>query len=136
MWILRDFRALTEAIQGLSEHVRQARVVLARSNPQEARLEELERARAKWEAEMEAMIIKAESIYKSANNAESRARTMARHDEKHADPFDAEGEEAPEGIPDRNVTPGIQEGVLPLHLDMEAHDPPNPRQQALRAKFL
>jgi len=115
-------------IQGLAELHRQ-------TGPAEARLEELERTRAHWEAEMEARILKADSTLKSAANAESRARSLKRSYEKLADPFDVDGEdhlpEERQEFPEGNVEAGETHGVLPLHVDLET----NNKTRALRAKF-
>jgi len=104
----------------------------AQSGPADARLEDLERTRARWEAEMEALILKADSTLKSASNAESRSRTMLRHAEKIADPFDEEGEGVEEALP-RGNDPRIEaEQVLPLPLGLA----PNNKAHALRAKWM
>lgn len=99
----------------------------------EERLEELERSRARWEAEVEAMILKAESTYKSAANAESRGRTMERHAQKLSDPFAEEGDEVQEGIPPEYAPVGESQGVLPLRVDVAE---PSKRELAKRMKFL
>ena len=96
------------------------------------RLDELERSRAGWEAEIEASILKADSTLKSASNAESRSRTMLRHAEKLSDPFSENGDEVEERLPPLNAVPGAPEGVLPLREDLEIL---SPKQQALRMKF-
>lgn len=100
------------------------------------RLEDLERSRARWEAEMEAMMLKADSTLKSASNAESRSRTMMKHAEKILNPFDDEGEEALEdvGAPilPGDAPPGEEVGLRPLRVGVEAVDR---KTQALRLKF-
>ena len=95
------------------------------------RLEELERNRAHWEAQMEALILKADSTLKSASNAESRSRTMLRHAEKLSDPLDLEGEEVEEAVRPRDAQGGEEEGLQPLHLDVAL----SPKEIALRHKF-
>lgn len=100
-----------------------------------ARIEELELSRAKWEATMEAVVLKADSTLKAANNAESRARTVLRHAEKYT-PEELEPSE--EGIPPEGYdygpgddSFGEEEGVQQLRLDVET----SPKARALRAKF-
>jgi len=132
MRILRDFRALTEAVHRLCSRISELIEASHRSDPAEARLEDLERSRSKWEAEIEARIMKAESIYKSANNAESRARTMEKTYAKFADSFDLEGEEEPETVSNGDAGGGEEERLLPLRLDVAELDG---KEQALRAKF-
>ena len=80
------FRALLEAIQAISGSLNSVRdSLLAWTMPRSdiegdaeirSRLDALEKSRALWEAEMEAVLVKADSTYKGAANAESRARTM------------------------------------------------------------
>lgn len=107
---------------------------LARATgPVEARLEELERSRAGWEAMMEAELQKASSTYKAAANAESRARTMERHVEKFADPFAENGEPLEEGVPTEYAPVGEEEGVQPVRMDLAT---PNRKELALRMKYL
>ena len=100
-----------------------------------ARLEDLELSRAKWEAQMEAVVLKADSTLKAANNAESRARTMVKHYEKDAPDGAPPGEEGipPEGYepPFGDGPPVPEEGVQPLRLDVET----SPKNRALMAKF-
>jgi len=95
-------------------------------------LEGLLLSRAKWEAEMEAQVLKADSALKSALNAESRSRTMMKHAEKLADPLDLEGEEGEEAIRPDYAARSEEEGVQPVRLDVA----PNHRENALRYKFL
>ncbi len=97
----------------------------------EERLQELERTRAMWEAEMEALQVKADSTLKSASNAESRSRTMLRHAEKLADPLDFEGEEIEAAVPAGHAPGGEEEGLQPVHLGVA----PSHKELALRHKF-
>lgn len=105
------------------------------NGPSEARLEDLERTRAHWEAEMEAMVLKADSTHRSAQNAESRARTMQKNYEKHFDPFDPDSvedeDERGRGTRAVNGESGEEEGLLPLPMDLER----NPKAYAVRAKW-
>lgn len=91
------------------------------------RLDELEQSRSIFEAEMMALVMKAEGQYQAANNAESRTRTMKKSYEKLIDPFEIDSEEMQEAP----VQPlGNDEQPLPLEL------PPNNKAYALRAKWL
>jgi len=100
------------------------------------RIEELELSRAKWEAELEALVLKADSTLKSANNAEARTRTMKKSYESFADEGlgDRETEIAQEvlqHIPDGNAAPRGAEPMPALHLDVAQ----NAKAGALRMKF-
>jgi len=103
--------------------------------PDEARLEDLERTRAHWEAEMEAMMLKADSTHRSAQNAESRARTMQKNYERHFDPFDpdsAEDEaEAPGAVRADNGEIGPTQEMYDVSVDLER----NTKAHAVRAKW-
>jgi len=121
--ILRAIRALPGAIQDLTTVFRDALDWHTVNAPAEARLEDLERSRTVWEARMEGELLKADSTYKSASNAESRARTMARHDEKLLDPFPDEGDKERQAVPADDVEGSKGGGVLPLRMDVEAADP-------------
>ena len=135
-------RETVEALQGivgallrLVEGMEKALKAVGDDPRTTARLEDLELSRAKWEAQMEAVVLKADSTLKAANNAESRARTMVKHYEKDAPEGAPPGEEGiqPEGYepPFGDVPPGPEEGVQPLHLDVET----SPKSRALMAKF-
>jgi len=99
------------------------------------RVEGLELSRAKWEAEMDAVVLKADSTLKSANNAEARARTMERHVEKFidAEPPDRAEALAPEEIPlyGGDDYPFEAEEVQPLRLGLET----TPKNERLRSKY-
>jgi len=136
-------RRLIEALQKSTASVRELTTELregrgGRDYPEElaGRLEGLELSRAKWEAEMEAELLKADSRYKAASNAESRARTQARHDEKIVTDLAPESEDSLEEYYDRlragNAEGGPEEGMHVVHMDMEAG---NSKGKALRAKF-
>lgn len=101
------------------------------AGPFEERLEDLERTRARWEAEMEAILLKADSTLKSASNAESRSRTMMKHAEKLADPLDFESEVVEAAVPEGYAPGGEEEELQPLPLDVAL----TPKEFALRAKF-
>lgn len=125
------FRGLTDAIQSLAAAVRGAEEKWAEGGSALERIEALELSRGTWEAEVEATLLKADGKLKAANNAEARARTMERHVEKQLDPFDREGEEIPETIPEGDGAGGEEEWVQPVPVAVEA----NPKTRALRMKF-
>jgi len=107
----------------------------------EQRLDEFELSRAKWQAEMEAALMKADGRYKAAMAAESRARTLRAHDEKIADEITPVGPEAfdpsgPDGfydgyIPAGDAAGGPADGVHGVPVGMEA----NSKAAAMRGKF-
>jgi len=101
------------------------------NGPAEARLEELERSRARWEAEIEALVMKAGGTLKAASNAESRSRTMIRHAEKLSDPFAEPGEEVQPPLFEGDAAPSEAEEMQPLRLAVAA----NSKEGRLRAKF-
>jgi len=84
---------------------------------------------------MEAVLLKAEGKLQAANNAEARERTMRKTYEKFIDPFDPEGDEAPEGIAPGYAARGEEEGLQPLHLGMEDADPTGRKVVPLNAKW-
>jgi hypothetical protein len=97
----------------------------------------MELGNAKWEAEVEAVLLKAEGKLSAANNAEARARTMKKNYEKHFDPLDDDREAAPQGILPGDGGNFGEQGVLPMQLGMEnTHLPPLGKNAALRAKFI
>jgi len=136
--VLSEIRALPEAVRKLAASVHRVTgrldtiIGLERENgPAEARLEELERSRARWEAEIEALVMKADGTLKAASNAESRSRTMIRHAEKLSDPFGEEGDGVGEDILPGDAPRGEAETVQPVHLAVAA----NSKEGRLRAKF-
>ena len=136
--VLREIRRLPGVVgelamqlQGVAQALGQLIELQSQAGAADDRLDELERTRARWEAEMEALLLKADSTLKSASNAESRSRTMMKHAEKLADPLDIEGEEEPEAVP-AGYAPGSEEERLqPMRLDVA----PTHKENALRYKF-
>jgi len=134
--VFRTFRDLTQALQGLRVAIVAFTRLHQANAPADARLEELERSRAMWEADMTALMMKAEGKLKASLNAESRARTMEKHVEKHLDPFDPDIEE-PEAtepgeglLPVGHVEAGPEDGLLAMSARLEG-----PKSNALRRKF-
>ena len=136
--MFRTFRGLLEALQQLVATCQAISASLAAGLDREEtddemrkQLEGLLLSRAKWEAEMEALQLRAESTLKAASNAESRTRTMARHAEKLSDPFPEEGEEVEAGVQPEYAERGEEEGLQPVRVAVA----PDNKQSALRFKF-
>ena len=138
MGVLREIRALPEVILKLAASVHRVtgrldRVIELQKElgPAEARLEDLERGRSQWEAEMSAWQLRIEGKLKASNNAESRARTMLRASEKLVDPFDLDSPEEPETVPENDALGSEEEGLLPVRVGVATDHKAN----ALRFKF-
>lgn len=105
------------------------------------RVEALELTRAKWQAEMEGLVLKAEGRYRAAAASETRERAQRKAYEKIAEEIGAGSpEEFPEGLPEHwqddfraaNAEGGGTDGVQPVRLGVEDGDP---KARALRGKF-
>jgi len=99
------------------------------------RLEELERSRALWEAEVDALIMRAESTLKAAKNAEMRSKTMAKTYESFFDTVGENGIEALQAaawraVPDADGAPGDEEELQSVPLGLEGG-----KAHATRIKF-
>jgi len=104
--------------------------------PLRKRLESLELENAKWQAECEATLMKAEGQFKAARNAEERTKTMVNHES-------GEGSVASEeqvfqaykalglGVSPGDAEAGEAEGVLEMREEVEV----DLKTQALRMKF-
>ena len=123
---------LSNAVLEVGRTLERAIEIQAENGSSDDRLQELERTRAYWEAQMEALVLKADSTLKSASNAESRSRTMVRHAEKLVDPFSEEGDEVPETAPGGDDPRGEAEELLQVPVGMA----PNNKAHALRAKWM
>jgi len=141
--MFRHFRATREALEGIRAVLLQlvnsnveAQVTAARFDALKERLEDLEISRAKWEAEIEAELLKAQGKYQAANNAEGRSRTTIRAYEKLlAEVGDAgeeqlEEDEWPDLVPEGNAQGGQAEELHGLHVGVE-----DAKAKRLRAKF-
>lgn len=140
--MFRRFRATLEALQGIAAAIEDSNEI-ARNSLEglttdahlSGRVDELERARGKWEADVEAVFLKADAKLKASNNAESRARTMLNHAEKFAPEDRPEGEEGIEPEPYEvygGDAEGVEEaGVQPVHVGVEI----SPKARAMRHKF-
>lgn len=129
--MLRTFRRLAEGIEALDCTLRAGVEALREAGPAIERLEALELGQARWEAEIEAVLLKAEGKLAAANNSEARTRTMKKSYEKLLDPFDEEGE-AGERLPPGNAEAGRPEEVQYMPMDLA---PVTGKAFALRAKF-
>ena len=94
-----NLRSLSYGVQDLGAALRHIAEVLPEvlsalktAEPLEARLAELERGRSQWESQVEAELLRADSKFKQARNAEERTRTMAANAKALAD--SDEGEDA------------------------------------------
>ena len=132
--ILRDFRALIASVQQLVLVVQKLAEVQEQLGPGTERLEALELSRARFEAEVAGVLLKADGKLKAANNAEARERQLKKSYERIVDEGALEGEPAPEGgriVGPLDAEPGEAEGVPPVRLDLA----PNNKAYALRAKW-
>ena len=132
MAVLRDFRRAVDALERIATGLEFATRALADNAPSLERLQELERTRALWEADVEALLMKAEGKLKAAANSEARERTMRKSYEADLDPFDEESDESEMRVPDFDATAGEEEEVLPVRV---AVAPESKKAVALRAKW-
>ena len=100
------------------------------------RIEELELSRAKWEAEIEGLLLKADSTLKASANAEARTRTMKKNYEAHFDEIDPDREaeiaqEVRGHFPPADATSSGAQTLPALHVDVEE----NGKAAAMRLKF-
>ena len=129
MRVIRYFRSLLEALQGLAvsmAEVAAAVLFFTSQRPPEGdidgRVTALELSRTKWEADLEGLVAKAEGQYRAAANAEARARTHA----KAAEVFDDDDQEGEqdlfsqylEELSKREVSPGEIDAVQAVRDNM------------------
>jgi len=138
-----SFRRHLAAAQGTEKALREISDVLHEVSGRVAdraelveRIEQLELSRAKWEAEIDGLLMKADSTLRSAANAEARTRTMRKSYEGFADDglTDREtevGQELTEHVPNGNVAPIAAEPLQAVHVDLAQ----NAKAGALRMKF-
>jgi len=132
MGVLRDFRRATEALERIAVALNGAlRSNEASQLPME-RLQELERSRAMWEADVEGLLQRAEGKLRAAANAEARERTMRKFDEDDADPFAEDSPEVESRIQDEDAEAGATEGMHVLSMDVA---PESRKAYALRMKY-
>jgi len=140
--MFKTIRKGAEALQVLAQDLRRIRVILTEtlevSQQREAleeRLAKVERGYAGWSAQAEALVLKADALFKNARNAEERTRSMREKVDEGLDPLGAEVEEGPE-TPRDVLPPGYapgseEEGLLPVRVDVA----PDYKALALRHKF-
>lgn len=142
-------RASVEALQKIATCVEElsAQLLAGRGGRENSeymeRLEGLELSRAKWEAEMEAALLRADGRYKAAAAAESRERTVRKAYEKIAAQVDGPGVEDGQvseeeydnawfnHLQSGNAEGSPTDGMLDVPMGVEA----NAKTRALRAKF-
>jgi len=88
---------LTSSVEALRDMYATAHDFKAQSGNVEARVEELERSRMLWEAQLEGEVAKAKAEYRKASSAEKRAQTAANSSD---DPFEG-ADESPEEFAER-----------------------------------
>jgi len=106
------------------------------------RLEELEMSRARWEAEIEAALVKVESRYKAASSSEARERALRRSNAGSDGSNFASEEDIVEAyralgfVPQGDGEGGQEDGVLALREDVADPGEVSPGKiLALKAKF-
>jgi len=127
--IFKEISRLPDALHRLSSTLQAVAESQREHAPSLERLDELERTQAIWEAEMDARMMKADSKYKAAANAESRTRKQL----EKLDPFDDQSDEVQEGIPPEYALASEAEGMLDVRMDVA---PLNSKVLATRMKFL
>ncbi len=126
--IIERLVVLAEILEGLLEIQREL-------GPARGRLEALELSRATFEAEMGALVLKADGKLKAASNAEARERQLKKSYERLADEIDIDG---PGSEPEGNTVLGDDaeaseaERLHAMHLGVAPVDGKTAR---LRAKF-
>ena len=135
MSIFWGFRRLFEAIQALTDALKDLADIQRQLGPALDRLEALERSRIHFEADVEGMLLKADGKLKAATSAEQRERHLKRTNEKLSDPFSDEGTAEREDPTDAAVPPhagaGAPEGVSPVHMVLAT----NNKAHAVRTKW-
>ena len=132
--VFLGFRRLLEAIQGLTNVLKELCDVQRGLGPAIDRLEGLERSRNVFEAECEGMLLKADGKLKAASAAEQRERQLKKANDKAANTFDFDSEEtAPLGAPvlGDDAQGGEAAGVPPVRLALAS----NNKAHAVRTKW-
>ncbi len=132
--VLRDFRALVEAIQDLVGVLRNLRDGQQEAGPALDRVAALELSRHQFEAEIQGVLLQADGKLKAANNSEARERQLKKANEKLVDAFLETGEEVEEaGDPVRGVDAAVRttEGLPAVRVGVA----PDRKTAALNHKF-
>jgi len=98
--MFKAFRRLLASIESMASGLILLEHVLARIarqqeefGPARERLDALELSRAKFEAEMSSLVLKAEGKFKAANNAEARERQLKKSNDRLAHDLAEDGDE-------------------------------------------
>ena len=131
--MLFGFRGLLEAIQALTNALKELSDVQRGLGPAIDRLEALERSRIHFEAECEGMLLKADGKLKAATSAEQRERQLKKANDKLADPFspDGEAELESDALHPVDAPAGEAQGLPPVRLALATND----KTHAVRAKW-
>jgi len=140
--VFRAFRRLLAGIELIAERLQGLTVVLVKIlraqqelGPATDRLDNLERERAQFQAEIEGLLLRADGKLRAANNSEARERQLKKSYERLVDTVDenGDGSETSRRHSDsgNDVKAGEAEGVPPVHLDVA----PTNKTLAQRAKF-
>ena len=128
MSIFRGFSRLLEALQALTDTIEALNETQRQLGPALDRLEALERSRIHFEADVEGMLLKADSKLKAAAGAEQRERQLKKANDRRAFEFDPESEEGSEpgapvlsGDAPRGEAPGVPAVRLALASNNKAH---------------
>ncbi len=132
MGVLKDFRRAADALERIAAGLSGSLQAIRANEPSMERLQDLERSRGLWEAEVEGILAKAEGKLKAAANAEARTRTMVKSYENDLDPFGEDRVEIPERLPEVDADGFLAEEVLPMPESVAVE---SKKQYALRAKF-
>ena len=127
------FRRYLEAVQALTEALKDLTDIQRQLGPAVDRLEALERSRIHFEADCEGMLLKADGKLKAASSAEQRERQLKRANERLSVEFDPASEE---GTEPAAVFPDHAEGseaqrLPPVRLALATND----KTHAVRAKW-
>jgi len=124
-------RSLTAIDLSLTDIIQAQREV----GPANDRLDNLERERAQFQAEIEGLLLRADGKLRAANNSEARERQLKKSYEKLVDTVDetGDGQTPARRISDSmdDATAGEAEGMPPVHLDVA----PSNKTLAQKAKF-
>lgn len=132
--ILRDFRALVEAVNDLVAVLQKLEGVQRDAGPALDRMNDLEISRHQFEAECQGILLKAEGKLKAAANAEARERQLKKSYERQFDPLNPDSEEGPDHgtiVLDTDAPRGEAQGMQPVRLGVET----NTKAHAVRAKW-
>ena len=112
--MLSAIREVSVALRQVRDSVAALSAERSASSDVEARVQSLELERAKWQAEVEALVLQAKGQFRAASNAEARERTMRDSYEKQTDLGLDDGPEEFEGQE--------QESIFPIHAPASQED--------------